>query len=298
MNFQQLRFVVAVADTRSFTSAADQCCVTQPALSNAIAQLEEELGAKLFERTTRTVRLSPFGQQIIDEIRDLINAKSQLLANASQLIAQDDRTIRIGVSPLISDAYVEAILTRLTATDDRLKPIITEMNKNSIAPALEAGEIDFGLGPEPWNYNHLTTQRIYSEPLLFLAKDPVADQTSEPMTLEALSGKDVLLVGDDCGLAQTVRKLFKDNEISLTEYEGKALSYSVLEKWVQLGIGVALLPASKIADVSRARRICDAKGATVSISFHVCWKPSQEQKAGFQSIVNALTGDIGPVIAG
>lgn len=295
MNFQQLRFVVAVADTRSFTSAADQCCVTQPALSNAIAQLEEELGAKLFERTTRTVKLSPFGEKIIEEMRSLINAKSQLLANASQIVAQDDHTVRIGVSPLISDTYVETILTRLAAADERIKPVISEMNKNSIAPALEVGEINFGLGPEPWDHNHLTAQHIYSEPLLYLSRDHGLDEPIEQMTLEALAGKDVLLVGDDCGLAPTVRKLFKDSKIPLTEYEGKALSYGVLEKWAQLGIGVALLPASKIADVSRARRICDASGSTVSINFHVCWKPSQEQKPGFQSIMNVLSGGNGPV---
>lgn len=291
MNFQQLRFVVAVADTQSFTSAADLCCVTQPALSNAIAQLEEELGGKLFERTTRAVALSTFGEKVIDEIRSLIDAKSRLLVNSADFIARNDRTMKIGMSPLINDAYVEAILTRIATIDSSLKLVISEMNKNSIRPALESGEINFGLGPEPWDHNHLISQRVYSEPLLYISNDPVVQGTM-PTTLDALSDKEILLVGDDCGLAPTIRNLFKDNQVSLTEYGGKALGYNVLEKWAQLGIGIALLPASKIVDVSKARRLNDASGSIVSIDFHVCWKPSLEQRPTFSVVMKALMGEV------
>jgi DNA-binding transcriptional LysR family regulator len=291
MNFQQLRFVVAVAETRSFTSAADLCCVTQPALSNAIAQLEEELGGKLFERTTRAVTLSTFGAKIIGEIRGLIDAKSRLLVNSAEFVARNDRTVKIGMSPLINDAYVEAILARVATIDDSLTLVISEMNKNSIQPALEKGEIHFGLCPEPWAHNHLSFQRVYSEPLLYISNDPVVPGAA-PTTLDTVSDKEILLVGDDCGLAATIRNLFKDNKVPMTEYEGRALGYNVLEKWAQLGIGVALLPASKIADVTMARRLNDASGAPVSINFHVCWKPSLEQRPTFSGVMKALMGDV------
>ena len=69
MNFQQLRFVISVVDTGSFTRAADLCCVTQPALSNAINQLEDELGAKLLDRTTRSVSVTDFGALLIGRRR-------------------------------------------------------------------------------------------------------------------------------------------------------------------------------------------------------------------------------------
>lgn len=291
MNFQQLRFVVAVAETRSFTNAADLCCVTQPALSNAIAQLEEELGGKLFERTTRAVTLSTFGENIIDEIRDLSDAKSRLLVKSAELVARKDRTVKIDMSPLVNDAYVAAILARIATIDDSLTLVLSEMNKNSIRPALENGEINFGLCPEPWAHNHLSSQRVYSEPLLYISNEAIVPG-SAPVTLETVSSKEILLVGDDCGLAATIRNLFRDNQVSMTEYEGRALGYNVLEKWAQLGIGVALLPASKIVDVSKARRLNDASGATVSINFHVCWKPSLEQRPIFSSVMKALVGDV------
>ena len=290
MNFQQLRFVLAVAESRSFTSAADQCCVTQPALSNAIAQLEEEMGGKLFDRTTRSVNLTDFGASMIEDIRRIAEAKSRLLLNSAEYLARDDHVARIGMSPLISDAYVAAMLGRIAALDARLNIIISEMNKADIQPALDAGEISFGLGPEPWDGKLLISTPIYSEPLLYVggAQD---ESTAEPATLNILAGQQVLMVGDNCGLSDAVRALFRDNQISLSEYEGKALGYGVLEKWAHLGIGLAVLPASKVADLSRARRLIDSSGATVSINFCACWKPSQELRRSFSVVLKALQTD-------
>ena len=62
MNLIQLRFVTALASKRSFTAAASGCSVTQPTLSNGLGQLEDDLGAPLFVRTTRKVELTPFGK--------------------------------------------------------------------------------------------------------------------------------------------------------------------------------------------------------------------------------------------
>lgn len=72
MNLNQLRYAKTVADTGSFTLAAEQCYVTQPTLSNGIAQLEQELGDKIFKRTTRTVSLTPFGEHIMPYIESTL----------------------------------------------------------------------------------------------------------------------------------------------------------------------------------------------------------------------------------
>lgn len=290
MNFQQLRFVIAVAETRSFTSAADICCVTQPALSNAIAQFEEELGGKLFERTTRSVILTAFGASMIGEIKAIAEAKSQLLVSSAEFLARDEHVVRIGMSPLISDDYVAAMLARIVTIDAGLKIIVSEMNKGDIQPALEAGEIGFGLGPEPWDNALLKSVPIYREPLLYVS-DTANGKSGEPVSLDVLAGKQVLMVGDNCGLSVAVRTLVRDHQIPLAEYEGKAISYGVLEKWALLGIGIALLPASKVTDLSRARRLNDTSGSAVSIGFHACWKPSQELRSSFAGVMKALLPD-------
>ena len=156
MNFQQLRFVVAVADTRSFTSAADLCCVTQPALSNAISQLEVEMGGKLFERTTRSVELTAFGETVMDDIRSILSAKTRLLVDSSEYLAREDRNIRIGMSPLINDDFVAALLSRIGGLQGNLNIILSEMNKADIQPALAAGNIALAPGLGRKTRSHLS----------------------------------------------------------------------------------------------------------------------------------------------
>jgi len=288
MNFQQLKFAVAVADTGSFTKAADLCCVTQPALSNAVAQLEDELGAQLFKRTTRSVTLTTFGQKLMGEMRDIGKARDRLYRQASDLLEQDTQSVRIGMSPLVSDEFVSNLMSRVRRSDNQLTLVLSEMNKGDIGPGLEAGLIDFGLVPSPPPHSDdMISHQIYSEPLLFLSGN-MQTAPSSPITLDALEGQMIMMVDDACGLANAVRKLFIEHQISLKEYEGRALSYHVLEKWTQLGIGSTLLPASKVQNLDYARHLSNRSGQVVSLDFHAVWKPTQQDRSSFPSIFAGL----------
>lgn len=83
MNFPQLRFVEATARLKSFTRAAQFCNVTQPTLSNRVSNLEEELGEKIFERTTRTVRLTQFGESLLPTILSILSQEKMLHIKAT-----------------------------------------------------------------------------------------------------------------------------------------------------------------------------------------------------------------------
>ena len=102
MNLAQLGFVDAVAFERSFTAAAAKCHVTQPTLSNGIRQLEEELGGRLFERTTRSVRLTELGQHLLPYVREVLNAQKMLVSQTKTFLHPMQRLIRAGTSPLMN----------------------------------------------------------------------------------------------------------------------------------------------------------------------------------------------------
>ena len=97
-----LRYAQAVARTGSFSAAAREYDVTQPALSNAIRRLEKILGARLFERNTRGARPTVFGATILPRIDAALAALDAITAEAQHWRAGEPRPVRIGVSPLIS----------------------------------------------------------------------------------------------------------------------------------------------------------------------------------------------------
>ena len=86
MNFSQLQFVKATAELKSFTRAAQFCHVTQPTLSNGVSKLEEELGEKIFVRTTRMVALTSFGEMLLPTIASILSLEKMIYLNAREFV--------------------------------------------------------------------------------------------------------------------------------------------------------------------------------------------------------------------
>ena len=110
MKLRQLEFVVEIARTGSFRRAAELCHATQPTLSAALAQLEQELGGRLFERTTRKVELTPFGRHIMPYLQSVLVARSEADAAARAFLDPVRKLLRIGISPL-ADMQAVTIVT-------------------------------------------------------------------------------------------------------------------------------------------------------------------------------------------
>ncbi|WP_353573394.1 LysR family transcriptional regulator, partial [Candidatus Albibeggiatoa sp. nov. BB20] len=110
MNLKQLLFAQSVAETCSFSQAAEMCHATQPTLSNSISQLEDELGGKLFVRTTRKVDLTVFGEYMLPFIRAVLDDKNELQQAAQAYHNPEHKLLRIGLSPLIDMKLLNHVL--------------------------------------------------------------------------------------------------------------------------------------------------------------------------------------------
>ncbi|MFG3259220.1 LysR family transcriptional regulator [Streptomyces sp. NPDC048172] len=102
MELQQLRYVVAVADTGGFTRAAERCLVVQSALSHQIAKLEKELGARLFERTSRRVRLTPAGEAFLPAARQALDAAERAKSEVAATTGEIRGRLSIGTIPTVT----------------------------------------------------------------------------------------------------------------------------------------------------------------------------------------------------
>lgn len=97
-----MRYVVAVAETNSFTRAAERCHVVQSALSHQIARLERELGARLFERTSRWVRLTPAGTAFLPVARQCLDAADRAVAEVAAAVGEIRGRLTVGVIPTVA----------------------------------------------------------------------------------------------------------------------------------------------------------------------------------------------------
>ncbi|WP_258953168.1 LysR family transcriptional regulator [Lentzea californiensis] len=110
MELQQMRYVVAVAETGSFTKAARQCLVVQSALSHQIARLERSLGARLFERTSRSVRLTPAGAAFLPSARQCLDLAERAEAEVAAAVGEVRGRVVVGVIPTVAAVDLPAAL--------------------------------------------------------------------------------------------------------------------------------------------------------------------------------------------
>ncbi|MGC5629307.1 LysR family transcriptional regulator [Georgenia sp. Z1344] len=142
MELQQLRYVLAVAETRNFTRAAAQCFVVQSALSHQVAALEKELGVRLFARTSRRVELTAAGEAFLPAARASLEAAERAAAQASAAAGEVRGTLRIGLIPTVTALDVPATLRRLHDAHPAVRVTVRGGDSDRHVAAIRAGELD------------------------------------------------------------------------------------------------------------------------------------------------------------
>jgi DNA-binding transcriptional LysR family regulator len=266
-----------VAEGGTFTGAAARCFVTQSTLSTAIAQLERELGERLFVRTTRSVSLTPFGRQLLPLIEDVIAAQDRLVAAAEDYLDPDVKHVCIGICPLVDLGRIERLLTPYREANRSAEIVFEQLSGLDPRAALTAGRFDFLLGPAELKHARIERARLYDDELVYLAPGcaPSPDPP-QPVRLRELASDTFLLVHDRCGLTIRTRQLFRAHRLLLNQYKTSAVTYSVLEEWACLGVGSAILPRSKVGTSGIGQSILLAKGQRALLHFEACWLAGKE----------------------
>lgn len=142
MELRQLNYFIAVAEERHFGRAAKRLHMAQPPLSQQIRQLEEQLGVKLLDRTTRRVDLTPAGQELLDRGRQIINEVETLKADVYQVGNGATGVLRVG----FSGSATYSVMPRLVRhAKEQLPGVSLTLQGEMLTPAMEAGLRDHTL---------------------------------------------------------------------------------------------------------------------------------------------------------
>ncbi|MGP5072115.1 LysR family transcriptional regulator [Arthrobacter rhombi] len=145
MELQQFRYVLAVARTRNFTRAAEECFVVQSALSHQIKSLEHELGVQLFTRTSRRVELTEEGAAFLPAARASLDSAERAAADASASIGQVRGTLRVGIIPTVTALDVPAALGAFHRTHPGVRVVLNSGGSDDFIAAIAAGGLDIAL---------------------------------------------------------------------------------------------------------------------------------------------------------
>ncbi|WP_240655947.1 transcriptional regulator CynR [Paraburkholderia phosphatilytica] len=176
---RQIRYLLAVAEHRNFTRAADAMRVSQPALSQQIRQLESELGGPVFDRSGRAVTLTDFGRIYLEHarraLRDL-EAGERALHDVRDLSAG---RLRLAYTPTFTEYLIGPLIAQFHETYPRIQVELTEASLEDIEAQLAADEIDLAIGFADVRSDEIETTPIFSERLTLVLGDshPLAART-------------------------------------------------------------------------------------------------------------------------
>lgn len=281
MNLAQLNYVLAVAQLGNFTMAAKKCHVTQPTLSNSIAQLEDELQVRIFSRTTRRVGLTPFGQHIMPFIERLIEANCNLVNESKKFNDHQTSVIRIGKSPLMSCQYLSAVMNDFNTHYPDTELVLSERNSSDLIELLEHGEVDYIFDVAGEKKPTQASEFLYEEPLYFLPSTAQPIRNVNVVHFSDIADEVFVMVDDEYGLTKFVHQMFDDHNHVLKEYTGKTVSYRELENWAHCGLGAALLPRSAlISKTGRRYILCDTGERPIQLRYEAVWKKNISLSSG------------------
>lgn len=240
MELQQLRYVLAVAETGNFTRAAAKLFVAQPSLSQQIAKLEQELGHRLFHRLGRRAVPTEAGQVFLIRARRIMME----VDDAAKEMRDDpdgSRTITIGAVPTLAPHLLPLLLQRCRRELPNLQVLTREGFRADLVEAIVRGELDLALASLPLKDHRLSIEPVFNEPLLLaVASDhPFAKQPV--VTASDLANETFVMLGDGNTLTSQIQRFC--GEYDFTPRIGyRCAQVATLKALVALGNGVAFLP--------------------------------------------------------
>jgi LysR family hydrogen peroxide-inducible transcriptional activator len=286
MDLGQLRYFSKIVEHRSFTRAAQDCSVSQPALSQQIAKLEKELGQPLFERQGRSIRLTPAGQVLQTQAEKIL----QLVEDAKRQITDDGQTGRICVSaiPTIAPYLLPHVLSSVGQQFPQASFMVSEDPTEALLRRCSNGDVDVGILAMPAAAKYLTIEPLYEEELLLaLPKDhPLCERTR--ITSKDIADEPFALLGDTHCLVDAIeafcnRKNFQPVVTSRIE------QLVTVQNLVALGHGLSFVPKIAATDDLGGKIVYRSmSGEKPTRTVAICWNPYRYQSQLLSNFIKAL----------
>jgi LysR family transcriptional regulator, hydrogen peroxide-inducible genes activator len=270
LSIRDLRAVVALAERLHFGKAADDLSIAQPSLSAAVKKVEEAVGERLFDRTSRHVSLTPAGQLVVQRVRSMLEELAGIGAGGAHRECLTSR-FRLGLVPTIGPYYAPWFLAALRERYPKLELVLTEAMTDSLLQMLRQRLLDAAIVCLPTGEWGMTETPLLREPFLLAvpSNHPLANETE--VSLGQIEPREMLLMErGHCLRDQALEACGTTPDSALNPVQ--AASLETLRHLVAAGSGCAMLPRMTVAAG------LDCSGLVRYVSFR---EPAPSRTIGF-----------------
>ncbi len=286
---RQLRFLVALADSGSFSRAAEAAHVSQPTLSSGIKELESLLGVALAERGARGAILTHAGRAAATRARAILGDVEQLVATAKEAARPFAGRFHLGAIPTIAPFVLTPLLSALKPAHPDLKPYLKEDQTARLIDGLRQRTLDAAVIALPWEASGIETLSVADDEFLLVAPSTHPLAAVDRLTPHDLAGHELLLLEDghclrDHAIAACAAGTGRTAEVAAT-------SLATLVNMAAGGLGVTLVPRLALDNGLAIAPSLSARRFTPPVfgrSIGVAWLAGSSREPEAQLVARAL----------
>jgi LysR family hydrogen peroxide-inducible transcriptional activator len=254
MTLTELRYLVAVANERSFGRAAQRCFVSQPALSVAIQKIEEELGTQLFERGKTEITVTPVGDRIVEQAQKVLEEAARIKEIAQSGRNQLAGALKLGVIYTVAPYLLPDLIPALHERAPQMPLDLEENLTEHLEAALKSGRVDAAIIALPFAPSGIVAEFLYEEPFQVVVPQGHKWARRRSIRPEELTDEHAILLG--------VGHCFRDQvldacpELNRAEaHVTRTTSLETIRNMVASGLGVSVLPRDALTPKYRSRLV-------------------------------------------
>lgn len=245
MEFNQLRYVCAIAETGSFSRAAERCHVAQPSLSQQVLKLEQDLGAKLFDRLGRSVRLTEAGRAFLPHARSILHQMEAARAGIEDRCTDVRGSVAVGAIPTIAPYLIPRYIAAFAKQYPEARLRIVEETTPVLVESLRNLSIDLAILALPLRRKEFELFPLRTEPLFAVLPSNHPRAAQKSISLKDLRGEAFVMLRDGhCFRDLSIAACANARVTPRIAFESG--QFSSLLGMVAAGVGVTLVPEMAI----------------------------------------------------
>lgn len=252
LELRHLRAVIAVAEYRHFSEAARSLHTSQPNLSRQIRDIEAEIDARLFDRTTRGVALTPFGREFVRHASSVLDLHESGMADLNDLIEMRRGHVSVAAMPSISTSLLADALHLFRSEHPTIDISIRDDVASSIVDLVREARADFGIGLAVGDMNELETQPLTMDMLMLVCRSEHKFAGRKTCAWRELADEPVIAFSAGSSVRPLMEQAYQENGLTLRPAI-EASHLSSAEGLALQGLGVAVLPSTRTQSISDPR---------------------------------------------
>jgi len=300
LKLKDLRYLVAVADTRHFGQAAARCFVSQPTLSAQLKKLEDYLGVQLVERHPRRIALTEAGTQVVARARRIIEASDEIVTLTQLQRDPLAGRLRMALLPTIGPYLLPLVAARIRKKLPRVELLLYEYQTGPMLDHLQAGDIDVGILALPVPSDGLVERHLFDEPFVVAVPERHALSGRRQLKTADLDGETLLLLEDGHCLRDQALDVCSHSSVQ-EKQDFRATSLETLRQMVASGSGITLLPQlASSGAYGHARGVAIVPFAKPAPVRHVgaLWRKSSARTTAIAAVCDVIAEAAGKQVQG